>query len=146
GSRMARRVAPSGGIQLRGGSPAARELLPLLQSRADATGGGLRDPFHRLSGLSIPAASPRRPHTPLRRCATARPSQLLCPADATALSVRHDPYAGIVNRAPLVSVVTSAFNVAKHVRDSLGSVLAQEDVDLELVVVDDGSTDATGAI
>src|SRR5688572_25519384 len=51
-----------------------------------------------------------------------------------------------VNSTPEVSVVVSVYNGERHVRCSLESVLAQADVDLELIVIDDGSTDRTGAI
>lgn len=47
---------------------------------------------------------------------------------------------------PLVSVVMSVFNGAVRLESTLESVLSQEGVELELVVVDDGSTDGTGAI
>ncbi len=47
---------------------------------------------------------------------------------------------------PEVSVVMSVCNGATRVRESVGSVLAQEGVRLELVVVDDGSTDDSGAL
>lgn len=45
--------------------------------------------------------------------------------------------------APRVSVVMPAYNCAATVRDAVDSVLAQDDIDLELIVVDDGSTDGT---
>jgi cellulose synthase/poly-beta-1,6-N-acetylglucosamine synthase-like glycosyltransferase len=48
--------------------------------------------------------------------------------------------------APEVSVVMSVCNGATRVRESAMSVLAQEGVALELVVVDDGSTDGSGAL
>ncbi len=48
--------------------------------------------------------------------------------------------------APLVSVVMSVFNGAERLTDTLESVLGQTDVALELIVVDDGSTDATAEI
>ena len=49
--------------------------------------------------------------------------------------------------APLrVSVVSSAYNAAPHLRESIRSVLDQEGVDLEMIVIDDGSTDETPAI
>jgi glycosyltransferase involved in cell wall biosynthesis len=48
-----------------------------------------------------------------------------------------------VSATPQVSVVMSAFNDAQHVGRALDSVLTGQDVDLELIVVDDGSTDAT---
>jgi len=45
--------------------------------------------------------------------------------------------------APLVSVVMSVYNDARWLPESLGSVLGQTLRELEVVVVDDGSTDAT---
>ncbi len=47
---------------------------------------------------------------------------------------------------PLVSVVTSVFNGARYLRDSLRGVLDQQGVELECVVIDDGSTDGSGAL
>lgn len=47
---------------------------------------------------------------------------------------------------PSVSVVIAAYDVADYLPEALASVLAQDGVDLEVVVVDDGSTDATGQI
>jgi len=44
---------------------------------------------------------------------------------------------------PKVSVVIPAFNVAPYVGDAIRSALAQRGVSLEVIVVDDGSTDAT---
>jgi glycosyltransferase involved in cell wall biosynthesis len=48
--------------------------------------------------------------------------------------------------APLVSVIMAAYNAAEHIGEALESVLAQEWRPLEVVVVDDGSTDATPEI
>jgi glycosyltransferase involved in cell wall biosynthesis len=47
---------------------------------------------------------------------------------------------------PELSVVMSVFNDARYLAASLNSVLSQCDVDLELIVVDDGSTDDSPAI
>lgn len=46
-------------------------------------------------------------------------------------------------RAPLVSVIMPAFNAERFVDVAITSVLAQPVADVELIVVDDGSTDAT---
>lgn len=48
--------------------------------------------------------------------------------------------------APLVSVIMAAYNAAEHIGEALESVLAQQWRPLEVVVVDDGSTDATAEI
>ena len=46
----------------------------------------------------------------------------------------------------LVSVIIPAFNAAEYIRQTLHSVLAQTYQSLEVIVVDDGSADATCAI
>jgi glycosyltransferase involved in cell wall biosynthesis len=46
----------------------------------------------------------------------------------------------------LVSIIIPAFNAADHIRETLNSALAQTYAALEVIVVDDGSADATGAI
>lgn len=45
-----------------------------------------------------------------------------------------------------VSVIMPAYNSEAYIRESINSVLAQRFTDFELIVVDDGSTDATAAI
>lgn len=45
-----------------------------------------------------------------------------------------------------VSVIMPAYNSEVYIRESIDSVLAQSFTDFELIVVDDGSTDATAAI
>ena len=47
---------------------------------------------------------------------------------------------------PLVTVVMSVFNGAATLTETLDGVLAQEGVAFEFIVVDDGSTDGSGAI
>ena len=44
---------------------------------------------------------------------------------------------------PLVSVVIATYNMGKYVTEAVRSVLGQTMSDLEVIVVDDGSTDAT---
>lgn len=51
-----------------------------------------------------------------------------------------------VRRNPLVSVVMSVHNGERFLEVCLSSVLSQQGVDLEFVVVDDGSTDGSPAI
>jgi glycosyltransferase involved in cell wall biosynthesis len=47
---------------------------------------------------------------------------------------------------PAVSVVVAAYNMGDYVREAIDSVLAQQGVDLEVVVIDDGSTDDTATV
>jgi len=46
-------------------------------------------------------------------------------------------------KAPLVSVLTTAYNREKYIAEAIESVLAQSLSDFELIIVDDGSTDRT---
>lgn len=53
---------------------------------------------------------------------------------------------GPAGRVPRVSVVIPAYNASAYLAETLESVLAQDCGPLEVVVVDDGSTDGTGEI
>jgi len=48
--------------------------------------------------------------------------------------------------SPDVSVVMSVYNDAQYLRDSIESILRQEGVKLEFIIIDDGSTDESGSI
>ena len=45
-----------------------------------------------------------------------------------------------------ISVLLSAYNHAPFIRECVESVLAQEDVDFEFIITDDGSTDGLSLI
>lgn len=45
-----------------------------------------------------------------------------------------------------ISVIVPVYNAEKYLRRCVGSILAQTFTDFELLLVDDGSTDASGAI
>ncbi len=49
-------------------------------------------------------------------------------------------------KAPQVSVVVPAYNAARYLPRTLASIVAQEGVDLEVLVVDDGSRDDTADV
>jgi cellulose synthase/poly-beta-1,6-N-acetylglucosamine synthase-like glycosyltransferase len=51
-----------------------------------------------------------------------------------------------MNDSPDVSVVMSVYNGADHLRETMDSILAQEEVAFELILVNDGSTDQSGKI
>ncbi|MBN1918667.1 MAG: glycosyltransferase [Verrucomicrobia bacterium] len=51
-----------------------------------------------------------------------------------------------MDHTPLVSVVINAYNVEAYLAECLDSVMAQTLQDFEIILVDDGSTDATGRI
>lgn len=45
---------------------------------------------------------------------------------------------------PKVSIILPAYNCVKYLPDSVSSVLSQDFMDFELLIIDDGSTDGTG--
>lgn len=47
---------------------------------------------------------------------------------------------------PEISIVMSVYNGAEHLRESVESILSQEGVDFEFIIVNDGSTDESGKI
>lgn len=54
------------------------------------------------------------------------------------------PVSGITGT--MVSVICIFFNAERYIAEAVDSVLAQEGADFEVLLVDDGSTDASGAI
>jgi glycosyltransferase involved in cell wall biosynthesis len=47
---------------------------------------------------------------------------------------------------PLLSIIITAYNVAEYIEFSLHSAISQTNIDIEIIVVDDGSTDQTAEI
>lgn len=52
----------------------------------------------------------------------------------------------MTNHASCVSVIIPCYNAAPWIRETLRSVFSQNDVELQVIVVDDGSTDASAEI
>jgi glycosyltransferase involved in cell wall biosynthesis len=50
------------------------------------------------------------------------------------------------NHSPTVSVIVPCYNAAGYLGETLGAILDQSWTDLEVIVVDDGSTDDPGAV
>jgi len=68
------------------------------------------------------------------------------PGAASSATALRPPGRALGQRAPLVSVVLPTYNRAGYVAESLESCLRQTYPNLELIVVDDGSVDATEQI
>jgi glycosyltransferase involved in cell wall biosynthesis len=47
---------------------------------------------------------------------------------------------------PLVSVILATFNGASYIKQAIDSVLAQDYIHLELIIIDDASSDDTSTI
>ena len=47
---------------------------------------------------------------------------------------------------PKLSIIVPVYNTDQYLRDCIDSILAQTFTDFELILVDDGSTDNSGAI
>jgi glycosyltransferase EpsH len=54
--------------------------------------------------------------------------------------------AAVLTVSPLVSILLPAYNVAPWISTCLDSLLAQDFIDFEIIIVDDGSTDGTSGI
>ena len=50
------------------------------------------------------------------------------------------------NEAPLISVIVPVYNVEKYLAKCIDSIIAQTYTNLEILLVDDGATDSSGAI
>lgn len=60
--------------------------------------------------------------------------------------IRISPDGHTPDERPLVSVIVTAFNVAPYIRKAMDSVCSQTWENLEIIAVDDGSSDGTGEI
>ena len=71
-----------------------------------------------------------------------------CPTKVTLVPPLDGQYGRPMNsdQPPLVSVILPAFNRAWSLKSAIDSILAQDDANLEAIVVDDGSTDETPAL
>src|SRR5207249_6896451 len=122
-------------------------LTGLAWSRGRHGGGGLR-----LALLPRHRAIAHAPRAAAALCRGRGASARRRPAAVALPAVPQPPLpqapghgAGRVS-VPAVSVLMSVHNGAPWVRDAVASVLAQTAGDLELIVIDDGSTDATSEL
>ena len=46
----------------------------------------------------------------------------------------------------IISVIIPVYNAEKYIRKCINSLLGQQDISIEIILVDDGSKDASGKI
>jgi glycosyltransferase involved in cell wall biosynthesis len=95
----------------------------------------------RAAVLRPPQRTPERPSWDAIRARAAEIEAL-----AATRVVRSEPWEPGPADGPRVSVVMPAYNHAHYVAAALDSVLAQSHANLEIIVVNDGSKDSTGAV
>ncbi len=95
----------------------------------------------RAAVLRPPAGAPERPTWKMMRAWTAVDGGFMA-----ARVARSEPREPARADGPRVSVVMPAYNHERYVVPALDSVLAQTHANLEVIVVDDGSRDATGTL
>jgi glycosyltransferase involved in cell wall biosynthesis len=66
--------------------------------------------------------------------------------DVFELARRLGPQIARQRRHPELTVAMPAYNTEQYIGQALGGVLAQEGIDFEVIVIDDGSTDETAAV
>src|SRR6266404_1015715 len=168
GDGLPREPVPPRGTARPARPPGAARSLPARPPR----GHGARTPHRRERGGRHPRdAGGRRERVsgPARRCPGARGRDRGAPPRSRAARaggrrgarapgdpllarglrgghVRHLRRRGGGGMSPRVSIIVPTYNRAHVLGESLASVLAERDVDLEVVVVDDGSTDGTAAL
>ena len=57
-----------------------------------------------------------------------------------------DRYSSLRRREPLLSVIVPVYNVEEYLEECLDSLMAQTLLDMQVVIIDDGSTDGSAQI